>query len=1308
MKNNVLGLVFLTVAVWTVSGSAATMPLEWNPTYDVSVPYEVEIQRAKLTAAGIDAGRFVVKADGAALPTAMVEGKAVGSVRLRFTVPAGTKKLECETSAGEMRAVPGDAVDNLFAGALNPAKVASWRCKDGKVEARENGILITAKTRAEATYEVEVPAGLAGKAAQFEIELKNEGELAWPNNVRVEQVDAAGKTLMEPLSDPRWASHIRPVGKVTLIKEAGVIHPRAKKLRACLKLNAAVAQFDFYGYPVKSAEMKHAKLLVSRLTVRPGELLPFPKYDDCFFGEGVSGEAGDAAVRLGGEHQASIWYQTRAWGAWSNPHNDRAAQYRDESDIFFPAGAGTAEAWFKPEWQGTEVTARYLFEGSQHMTTQYRRANGKYGYEKTRGIVFAITYVPAKKELAFLKVDVNGKKFAATAKAEIPGGRWTHVAATWNPGGEGAVWIDGAKVLTVDMKDFRALDLANDYRPNDHDVIEAYLGGNYRISRDRDKPLEAAEAKRLLFQGLADNWRVSSGVRYTAAFTPAKRFAVDADTRSLFTFDRTWRGVSGGGVGSIPLTLYALTDRVEHTLEVDGRKVQYYPEAVTPVADPHVQLNALNYPVLPTTEDFLAGRRVEARTFKVKAGETMRLEAPEGVFTDFVEIANDGDGVLEHPIVLNRGDVDPRSYGDIRDTLCADSSLTDRERANRIFQYVLGASDYFMNHSAYFPLNGGDKCGDVEYLALNMLNGYCGFECGPLNSMTKNLYVCSGGLPASQTGGYGHSFQQVFFDGKNHVYDLSAQMFFPAWDNESAAYLEEMEDQPGLKRRAYGNPDHFIRNGTRVVGAGQSTYECKVAQSLRGGERFRVWFVNNGEVNELQCSHQTNGERLLQFFPDYGEKTHANQGEKGWRVLRISRFFPHYGNGFVEFDAKPADHPGTFKDEGASFVYHVHTVHPIVAADYSATRADGSAVELEFSTDCGKTYRPFAEPGHKRYDVRARYDYYVRVKAPLAEVAHFAASTEVQVNARIFPGRLRPGANELRLKATSGGAAVVTMGWRSNAKPLEIVGGVYSGTIPGAETQLAAVDPSQGAAEFAVKGTSARAQVITHGPVTAALAADKLTLTGRPGAKGFAYVTIKDGDVEKTLTVLVGEGVRLVKGADFTTAGNARKMAAGQEPHDYVLLEGAGAVAKAAFAPIPKGKYAILFLDRFAAHDPDSRLKPRLELSIAQVKGKKCARAVNASCQFYKAMYGRKGGRANWKWDYPLRPELSYYLEQMQVFELDGADSIEFKHVADDKLKGGVELAGALIVPSPDLDLYGDLIKVLCGLNCQPARISSK
>ena len=92
----------------------------------------------------------------------------------------------------------------------------------------------------------------------------------------------------------------------------------------------------------------------------------------------------------------------------------------------------------------------------------------------------------------------------------------------------------------------------------------------------------------------------------------------------------------------------------------------------------------------------------------------------------------------------------------------------------------------------------------------------------------------------------------MFYDGKNHIYDLSAQKFFPAMDNETSAYLKESGDQPGIHNRLDGSADHFIRKSTRGHGAQNPSYQEKVAMVLNPGERFRVWYSNNGRMNNLQ------------------------------------------------------------------------------------------------------------------------------------------------------------------------------------------------------------------------------------------------------------------------------------------------------------------------------------------------------------------------------------------------------------------------------------------------------------------------
>ena len=63
---------------------ALSFPLEWNETYDTTVPYEVEVIPAKI---GLPEGQeFTVLADGNGISVARFSGKLEGSVRLRFSV----------------------------------------------------------------------------------------------------------------------------------------------------------------------------------------------------------------------------------------------------------------------------------------------------------------------------------------------------------------------------------------------------------------------------------------------------------------------------------------------------------------------------------------------------------------------------------------------------------------------------------------------------------------------------------------------------------------------------------------------------------------------------------------------------------------------------------------------------------------------------------------------------------------------------------------------------------------------------------------------------------------------------------------------------------------------------------------------------------------------------------------------------------------------------------------------------------------------------------------------------------------------
>jgi len=96
--------------------NAPAMPLEWNTSYDTAVPYEVELSPAKLQAlAGVDhSAGFVVMAktpEGERpLEVAAFDGRARGTVRLRFAVPDGTSALECRAGEGRLTKIDSASV----------------------------------------------------------------------------------------------------------------------------------------------------------------------------------------------------------------------------------------------------------------------------------------------------------------------------------------------------------------------------------------------------------------------------------------------------------------------------------------------------------------------------------------------------------------------------------------------------------------------------------------------------------------------------------------------------------------------------------------------------------------------------------------------------------------------------------------------------------------------------------------------------------------------------------------------------------------------------------------------------------------------------------------------------------------------------------------------------------------------------------------------------------------------------------------------------------------------------------------------
>ena len=1274
------------------------IPLEWNPTYATGVPYETEVNLAKLhDLAGVDTNRgFIAQASvngvWREIGVTCLPGRQEGLMRLRILPPAGTDALVCRAGVGVLRPADAATSDNLFDGAL--AASDRWTTEGSvRVEAEKGGIVLSdpvIESSRYANFEVAVPESWRGHGAQFEIDVTNEGGLPCGGAIRIRQYadEACQNALPESVTDPRWTSHTRPVGELVATREHGRIHPEAVRLRLQIEVRGLSTVYGGDGLPLRDVEDTKARIRVSHLALRLAEELPFPKYDDAFFDEGVSGASEDRALVLGGDRYTGLFFATRSSASWAEN-----TQLRKEEQLFFPSAAGTVEAWFKPSgWPEKDV---YLFE-AHHSNDDKART--------VRNEMLGLKYLGSKETLTFTLKDVKNVTYKTTATVKLPVGQWSHVAVTWKPGGAAAVFVNGNQVANVSTAGMTPLDLAGETYPNDEHPLCFYLGCHSLSARNTEHPSNDTYP---FFNGSADLLRISTGVRYDGPFVPAKALACDTATRALFAFDRSFDGVSGGGIGFIRSSVRTYVDTVCHRLSVDGKTVQYFPDEIREDVNPAHVLDADNYKRLPGPDDFLASRISANRMFELKPGETAEFALPEGVVADYVEIANNGSSPLLYPLVLNEGEINPTSYDDLRETLHLDD-YPPRARADRILQYAISVTDYYMTHNATISPDSNQPS-DVANSALTLLNSYCGFECGPLNTILRNIFTCSGRLPSSPTQGYGHSFCQVFYEGRNRLYDLSGQSFYPSPDNESTACLSDVEDFPATMQRIGRNTDHYIRNGSRNFSGGSPAFREKAAMTLNPGERFRVWFANDGEQNDLQCKSELTG-GPSQPAEAYDECCRIDRGSAGG-VWRVNRFFPEAGCGFLVFDGVyDAANPAFAGADADSFVYAVHSVHPIVAAEYLPLRKDGSRVATQLSVDRGRTWLNLPD-GFLRYEVRARTEYLVRVMAPPAQVVRFRAVTEVQVNSRSATGKVRAGANALTLNALSDGDALVSVGYRTPGKRLEIKGGVYSGTMLGSERQLVLVDPANPVA-LRVEGASVRAKAAVRGPVTAVLADGVLTLSAAGGAKGFAFVEIVDGECRKELTVLVAANARLLTAGDqIVPSGTASFREAGAAVQPCVWLYDANSTANATFSPLPNGRYAVLMLDRFESH-PANVHQWQATLSLPNVSGSpNCCAICNDSCMFYKAHYGTKGvdERSAFKWDYPVDSRYSYYLNMMNVFEVSSSFS-SLSVCGRSNITKGVELAAVLIVPvdkQKEESLYCDLVKILCGLNCQPNRVSA-
>ena len=1272
----------------------AVFPLEWNVNRRTDTPYEVEIDRNKLAEisdASADCGFKVfaeVKGKRVPLDVQLIPGREAKLVSLRFNVPEGTDKLECETSGkGEVTAV----TENVFAGILDKANLKKWNLTSNlKVSSTANGILLQHSGMREgfASYTVDIPEGMAGKAVRMEFDVKSLTALPWSNNNRIEQLDTNGKLIPEGAVRQEWISHVRPCNVLTQYRENGRIHPDAKKLRLSLRIITPLKgkrTMGIDGLPIKSVKDAQPSLEISHLALRAAEQLPFPKFNDEFFVPGVSGKPGDYAIRLSQDNHFS--HSTATQAVWGD-----ATQVRDPRNLHFPVGAeGTVEFYIKPDkW-------KYARRNSVVLIDAYNLIGMAGPKMIRREAIFELRYRPVKRELTLTLKDGKDNIFKEKAKAELTANKWTHVAAQWSSDGV-KLFVDGKMVMNNTNFKFVPLDIAKMPHPNAYIPMQVTLGTHTMNTRNTGKFYKGNTQD---FYGAIDLMRHSDVARYSGDFTPAKEFSVDEATRALIGFDRTYNGVSGTGTRFLDGALRATAGMTDRYLEVNGNKKVYIPLTNQPYNDPGKVLDSLNYPVLPETSDFHAARKREVKVLNMSVGKDVEFELPENVYTDYVEIVNTNkDKDLVAPVVINEGEVDCRSYADIAESLKL-AGKPDRWKIEELFRFILARSDYYMTHQAYIP-DGNDHASTVENYPLAMLNGYCGFECGPLNLLTAALFTASGNCPSRVIGAYAHAYEGVFYDSRSRIFDLASQKFFPSWDNVNAATQDEIDIEPGLMHREKSNPNHFMRLTTRGGGYMSSVGTMpKSGVTVKPQERLRIYSANDGIQNDLQCDGRVNGVKVK--FDKTDETGIIVQRH---RMYRVDRFFPHVSTGLLSLDCVPAENKAAFTDISKnSFCYKVVSSYPVVRGNYFACDKNGKPIKMTFITCGGKRQRTFEMTSDGRYEldyeVRARYELLFRVEAPIGSVAKFSAETQFIRNPRIFTGKLRKGKNKLAFKEVNNSSAKISIGYRENVKPITIDGGVYTGTITGFERQLFVAEPGK-TSTFKVNGASNSAKLTAYGNVSAEYADGNLKITPADGPARFAEVVINDNGAEKAMTLLVGKGVRLLTAKDFVPGNAAVRVKADKSTvQDCVMIKDNGR-CKVKFDKIPAGKYAVWNLNRFESHIASIGLVARpLNLSIPGAKREVAAgSAINHASDFYKAQYGRKGGRSRFKWDFPIDPASNYWWGLPQTLDLPECSEMTFKCVRPDYK--GIELAAVLIVPDPSIDLRNDMMKILSGINCEP------
>ena len=253
-----------------------TFPLAFDPASRTDATYEMEVDvKALQDRRFVDAPDCTVHHDSytafalraevegreTALPFEAVQGSDhARNVILRFRLPKGTQKLSCVADApGRFEYYDSESCANIFANAYAHENLGRWRVDSGVTAGTHRGGLVFAGNGT-ASYTAELPAEAAGRPFKFELDVRNLGADDLPGDVRIVQLDAAGRELGDALAGQGKGEKCA-VDRRRKYRLTGTLAADARKVRLALG--------------VGSADGGAGKVLVCRLNLREATAFPY-------------------------------------------------------------------------------------------------------------------------------------------------------------------------------------------------------------------------------------------------------------------------------------------------------------------------------------------------------------------------------------------------------------------------------------------------------------------------------------------------------------------------------------------------------------------------------------------------------------------------------------------------------------------------------------------------------------------------------------------------------------------------------------------------------------------------------------------------------------------------------------------------------------------------------------------------------------------------------------------------------------------------------------------------------------------------